>query len=250
MSTPEQVRQYYNEFTASYLQIYGDVIQAFRPTDTAKLLDYVGRNAGVNWKFKVLDVGCGVAGPAIYFAQKWNTYIDGITISETQFQLGNEKIQAANLTDNIFLHLGDYHKMDTMLLPDVTYDVVLFLESLGHSNQVEKAIHLATNKLKSGGTLYIKDFYKKHIHPSVSKSTIDKVIANINQSYCYNTLDLQEVKTALINQNLQIDFIRPFEFIDDIQVRKAFEIANKIDTFEGMPEFYPADWLEIKCTKL
>ncbi len=250
MSTPEQVRQYYNEFTASYLQTYGDVIQAFRPTDTTKLLDYVGRSAGINWKSKVLDLGCGVAGPAIYFAQKWNAYLDGITISETQFQLGNEKIQAANLIDNITLHLGDYHKMDTMPLPNETYDVVLFLESLGHSNQVEKAIHQATKKLKSGGTLYIKDFYKKHHHPTVPKSAIDKVISNINQSYCYNTLDLHEVKVALTRHTLQIDFIRPFEFVDDIHVRKAFETANKIDTFDGMPEFFPADWLEIKCTKL
>ena len=62
-SSPEQVKQYYNEMTKSYLDIYGDVIQAFRPTDTVKLLDYIGRSAGINWNLNVLDLGCGVAGP-------------------------------------------------------------------------------------------------------------------------------------------------------------------------------------------
>lgn len=32
--SPQQVQAYYDQFTDSYMEIYGDVIQAFRPSDT------------------------------------------------------------------------------------------------------------------------------------------------------------------------------------------------------------------------
>lgn len=48
----------------------------------------------------------------------------------------------------------------------------------------------------------------------------------------------------------KIQFIQAFDFRDDITIRSIFENKNKIDIFEGQPEFFPADWLEIKCLKL
>jgi cyclopropane fatty-acyl-phospholipid synthase-like methyltransferase len=249
-STPDQVRNYYNEMTSSYLEIYGDVIQAFRPTDTEKLLDYIGRSAGINWKLKVLDLGCGVAGPAIHFAKRWNVQIDGVTISDVQLEIANQKIVQENLSKNVTIYKGDYHQLNSLPIEDNYYDVVLYLESLGHSNQVEVAIQQAAGKLKTGGILYIKDFYKKQsLHPAEQKK-IDSVIDNINKNYAYNTLDLVEVEFAVNQAGLKLVSKEYFDFTDDISVRFEFEKANKIDIFEGMNEFYPADWLEIKCVKL
>lgn len=153
MATPEDVKQYYDKMTASYLDVYGDVIQAYRPADTEKLLDYVGRSAGLNWGLKVLDLGCGVAGPAIHFVKRWNVLVDGITISDVQYHEGNLKIEQAKLSDNIKLYQGDYHHLEEATIKDKNYDVVLFLESLGHSNDLETAIYQAHRKLKIGGIL-------------------------------------------------------------------------------------------------
>lgn len=248
--TPEQVKEYYNKTTPSFLEIYGDVIQAFRPSDTEKLLDYVGRSAGLNWGLRVLDVGCGVAGPAIHFVKRWNVTVDGVTISEVQFNEGKAKIQQALLQDKIKLHLGDYHQLDNAEIKDNFYDVVIFLESLGHSDDVTLALQQTAAKLKTGGSLYVKDFYKKQSEDSEQQRKIDKVIQNINHHYAYNTLDLEEVKGALKVSGFEIEFIRPLDFADDTAIRYNFESRNKIDIFEGGPEFYPADWLEIKCIKI
>jgi len=160
-SLPHQVKEYYNQMTASYLENYGDVIQAFRPSNTEKLLDYVGRSAGLNWKLKVLDLGCGVGGPAIHFAKRWNVQVDAVTISDVQYNEAHRKIENAQLSGNISLHLGDYHHLEHLPIQDSFYDSVLFLESLGHSNNVALAIKNAYQKLKKGGVLYIKDFYKR-----------------------------------------------------------------------------------------
>ena len=247
-STPEQVKQYYNEMTQSYLDIYGDVIQAFRPTDTIKLLDYIGRSAGVNWNLNVLDLGCGVAGPAIHFAKRWNANVDGVTISEVQLKEGKNKIIQAELEHKIKLHSGDYHHLDKNIIKDNYYDVVLFLESLGHSDNIQTAIQQATEKLKYGGVLYIKDFYKKKVEDKVEQQKIDKIIDNINKYYSYNTLNLDELLKAIENTGLKIEFVKPLDFIDDITVRFEFEKENNLDIFEGHA-INPADWLEIKVTK-
>lgn len=248
-NSPQLVKEYYNKMTTSYLDIYGDVIQAFRPTDTEKLLDYIGRSAGLNWNLNVLDLGCGVAGPAIYFAKKWNVNIDGVTISEVQFDEGNKSIENARLQDKIRLILGDYHQLEQSNLKDNYYDVVLFLESLGHSDNIKLAIEQVANKLKKGGVLYIKDFFKKKVKDIEEQKLIDKIIENINQHYSYNTLDLSALKNAILDVGFNIVFIKPLDFIDDITVRYNFEKENKLDIFEGL-EINPADWLEIKCIKL
>lgn len=248
-NSPEDVKVYYNRMTASYLDIYGDVIQAFRPADTEKLLDYIARSAGINWNMNVLDLGCGVAGPSIYFAKKWNVHIDAVTVSEVQAEIASKKIVQENLQDNINIHTGDYHQLEQLPIADSHYDAALFLESLGHSYDTRLAIWQAAQKLKKGGVLYIKDFYKKKGDNIAAQQKIDKIIGNINQQYAYNTLSLEDVKDALLQAGLTIEFIRPFDFLDDISVRYNFEQANNIDIFEDIPEFYPAEWLEIKCVK-
>jgi hypothetical protein len=49
--------------------------------------------------------------------------------------------------------------------------------------------------------------------------------------------------------DVKLNFIKSFDFQDDISVRYDFETKNNIELFEGQPEFMPADWYEIKFTK-
>jgi hypothetical protein len=49
--------------------------------------------------------------------------------------------------------------------------------------------------------------------------------------------------------DVKLNFIKSFDFQDDISVRSDFETKNQIELFEGKSEFMPADWFEIKFTK-
>lgn len=62
----DKVKTYYDKMTRSYLQIYGEVIQAFRPSRTKNLLKYIALSSELKKNMNILDVGCGVCGPAIY----------------------------------------------------------------------------------------------------------------------------------------------------------------------------------------
>ncbi len=245
----DKVKTYYDKMTRSYLQIYGEVIQAFRPSRTKNLLKYIAISSGLKKNMNILDAGCGVCGPAIYFAKNYKVNIDAITISPIQVEIAQQEINKNKLGKYINVIEGDYHKLNQYYTVPNKYDLIFFLESLGHSTQPETIINQAFNLLKKGGKIYIKDFYKKNSINLHTQQNIDQVIQSINKHYEYNTLELTNIINSLRSAGFEIDFIKKFDFKDDISIRFEFEQHHNIDIFGEIPEFYPAEWLEICCTK-
>lgn len=243
-----QVKVYYDKTTRKYLDIYGEVIQAFRPKREKDLLNYICVSSGLGWKTKILDAGCGVCGPARYFAKHFNAEVDAITISAVQCEESEKRNRDVKLDKQIRVTCGDFHQL-TEYYPRNHYDGVYFLESLGHATEPERVIREAYAVLKPGGYVYIKDFYKRNVLDQEEQLKIDRVIANMNRHYVYNTLDLLTVIRALRESGFLVGFIKGFDFKDDTRIRAHFEKEMQIDVFEGLPEFAPAEWLEIKCLK-
>jgi len=61
---------------------------------------------------KVLDIGCGWGGMAIYLAEQFACNVVGVTLSEQQFTLANERIQARDLQDKVQIKLMDYRDIN------------------------------------------------------------------------------------------------------------------------------------------
>jgi cyclopropane-fatty-acyl-phospholipid synthase len=57
---------------------------------------------------KVLDIGCGWGGMAIYLNQVADVDVLGITLSEEQLKLARERAEAAGVTDRVKFELLDY----------------------------------------------------------------------------------------------------------------------------------------------
>lgn len=57
---------------------------------------------------RVLDIGCGWGGMAIYLAQNFDVSVVGVTLSDEQHALGVERVKAAGLTDKVDIRLQDY----------------------------------------------------------------------------------------------------------------------------------------------
>ncbi|HEY9773113.1 MAG TPA: class I SAM-dependent methyltransferase [Planktothrix sp.] len=242
----DDIARYYDNHTSDYIAVGGDVIQAYRPTRTDELLGYLVASIGLMDGMRVLDAGCGVGGPAIDFAKRLNISIDGITISEVQAKLACEKIASQGLSDRIKIRVGDYAKLGSIYKMQ-SFDAVIFLESLGHSADPVKPIRSAFEVLKPGGFIYIKDYFQRLSYRLQEQLDIDEVVGNINANYCYNTLDLNEVITALRSTGFEIQVIKKPELLSDFSYTQSFEDRVKIKTFT---KHLPAvDWLEIKCTR-
>ena len=185
----KDVAKFYNEQTDNFLKVYGKVIQAFRTKDVSTLLNYQIDAIGLKPEMKVLDAGCGVCGPAIYFAENVGCNIEAITISSIQVEKAKEYIRQTTVNNIVNVKEGDYHVLENYYLEN-NFDVIYFLESFGHAYNHMKVIDSAWKVLKPGGIIYIKDlFIKKAIYKGMEIG-IEKEIKNINNAYHYNVPEL------------------------------------------------------------
>lgn len=245
----DQVAAYYDKYQQGYNDTYGDMIQAFRPSDTNVLMQYICNSAGINGSMRILDAGCGTGGPAVWIAKHFpEVSIQGVTISDVQVAQAEQRIEQLNLRGRVNIEKGDYHELAAKFGKD-SFDVVLFLESLGHAADAGRVIKQAYEVLSPGGCIYIKDFYYKQPDNEYWAGRVKKTIENINRLYSYNVLNLTDTIIAARAAGFDVEYIRKFDFNDDIAIRASFETLFGIDIFGGEPEFYPAEWLEIKFVK-
>ena len=57
---------------------------------------------------RVLDIGCGWGGLAIYLASTADVHVTGVTLSKEQHALANERVKAAGLESRVTIALQDY----------------------------------------------------------------------------------------------------------------------------------------------
>jgi len=88
---------------------------------------------------RVLDIGCGWGGMAIFLAQRAGVHVTGITLSKEQAALARERVTAAGVEDKVSIELVDYrdhadqgHKYDRIV-------------SVGMFEHVEKSRLIATD---------------------------------------------------------------------------------------------------------
>ena len=249
----KDVGEFYNRTTDKFMEVYGQIIQAFRTNDVTIYLDYTIQNAELKDGQKVLDAGCGVGGPASYFASKLNIAVEGITISQFQVDKSKEVLGAANLKGTVNIRQGDYHNIDTIYGNEV-FDRIVFLESFGHSSNKPLLIEKAFKALKPGGILYIKDLFKREAPTPEDAVKIDRIVAEIDKAYYYHVADLYEVLAAMRRLNFILLFVKTpevkigeFEHLsisNDFQ--NLFDIA-KIISWEDY--VFPIDFYEIKVMK-
>lgn len=103
---------------------------------------------------RVLDAGCGVAGPASILASTYGAEVDGITIVERQVAWAQQFLGAAGLSERVRVGFGS--AMDVPF-PDATFDVVFSLEAAHCFADKQRFLSEAKRVLKPGGKLLIID---------------------------------------------------------------------------------------------
>lgn len=252
-STSEDVKNFYNNNTDKFIEVYGEIIQAFRTKDVKDYLDYTITNAELKDGQKILDAGCGVGGPAGYFASQLNVDIKGITISDYQVSKSKEVLAHKTLKGSVEIVQGDYHEIDTIFGENV-FDRVVFLESFGHSSRQSLLLEKAFKVLKPGGILYIKDLFKRE-HPNEEDGKkIDAIIDAINQAYSYNVADFTEVMKTIRRLNFILLFVKTPEVVSEqfehLTISNDFQNLFDIGKIISWENYvFPIDFYEIKLMK-
>ncbi|MCZ2392450.1 MAG: class I SAM-dependent methyltransferase [Chitinophagales bacterium] len=236
--TPQKVKSYYEEWTDRYMKVFGDTFQSFRTTDLPSLFDYIISGSEMQDGQKIIDAGCGVCGPAIYFASKLNVDIQGLTISDYQCEIANKSIlQAKDLIGKVAVRQGDFHLLEEYYSP-ASFDLVYFLEALTHSVDIPKVFQSCKMVLKKGGKVYIKDLYYNVTSDKKTKKEIDIAVQNVNRDFCLYIENIENLKNAAIQAGFEIKMCRPLQIPYFTEVGTKFVADNNITIHEKQKGLY------------
>jgi cyclopropane fatty-acyl-phospholipid synthase-like methyltransferase len=205
---PREVKQYYEDSTAAYLEGFGEVFQGSRPHSTNALLNYILEAAELCDGMKILDAGCGVCGPAIWFAEHRNLTVEALTISPLQVHEAKARVEARGLTDRIAVREGDFHRLAELYRPE-TFDRVLYLETICHARDYRQVLSEAKRVLKPGGFLYIKDFYCRDFRskPELLMAQLED-LRKLNAAYRLVLPDMASTIDLLSELGFRINYVR------------------------------------------
>lgn len=248
------VADFYNATTDKFLQVYGEVIQAFRTNNVEDYLRYTMESAELQNGQHIIDAGCGVCGPASFFANNLpDLKIEACTISDVQAEKARVKTLEKNIADRVKVTLGDYHFLDE-IFPANNFDRVLFLESFGHSKDKPLALDAVKMVLKPGGKVYIKDLFARESSDEWEQLRINQICGQINEAYHYDIGNLHLVVSALRKKGFIINYIKTpkvdMSAFEHLSISNEFQNLFNIGKIESWDNYvFPIDFYEILAEK-
>jgi cyclopropane-fatty-acyl-phospholipid synthase len=115
----------------------------------ANKLDYVCRKLRLQSGDRVLDIGCGWGGFALYAAQYYGVSVVGVTLSLRQAEVARKRMAAAGLTHQCTIDVADYRDLTDQEVFDKIVSIGM-VEHVGKA-QLHRYFRQAHRLLKPGG---------------------------------------------------------------------------------------------------
>jgi tocopherol O-methyltransferase len=162
MLLKDQIVRHYDELSSFYRDLWGVHIhhgywrtgkETKEEAQQQLILELIAR-ADVRRAGRVLDVGCGLGGSAIFLSKALGARVVGVTLSRAQIDIGNDLIARCKADVRLV-------QMDAEALAlDDRFDLVWSVEALSHLSKKEDCIHAIAGLLNREGKLVIADWFK------------------------------------------------------------------------------------------
>lgn len=233
----------YNENTFSYYNLVTDFYeygwgQSFhfckfftgdKFTDAIKRHEHVlAHRAGIQQGDLVLDVGCGVGGPAREITKFTNCNLIGINNNDYQIKRANMYTKKEGLDKQCHFVKGDFMNLE---FPENTFDKVYAIEATVHAPNLKECYSQIYKVLKPGGVFAVYEWV-------------------MTEKY-----DVNNEEHRKIAYNIEIGDGIPKMFTKDVAVKaledSGFEIVEQEDLAnldDPVPWYYPltGDWKYIQ----
>lgn len=155
-------RHYYNLATDLYEYGWGQSFhfcrfskgEAFHQA-IARHEHYLAHSIGIKENMKVLDVGCGVGGPAREIAKFTGCHVTGLNNNDYQIERATAYAAKDGLADQLDYVKGDFMQMS---FPDNSFDAVYAIEATVHAPTLEGIYSEIFRVLKPGGVFGVYEW--------------------------------------------------------------------------------------------
>jgi tocopherol O-methyltransferase len=162
MLLKDKIIEHYDELSPYYKDLWGIHIHHgyWRTGSETKeeaqeqLIRELVARAQIEHGMRILDVGCGIGGSAIFLSKTLGADVTGITISSTQLEIGSNL--ANDCGANVRFLLMDAEALEV----DDRFDIVWSVEALSHLANKRSCFHSIARLLEKGGKLVIADWFK------------------------------------------------------------------------------------------
>ena len=144
---------------------------------------------------KVLDIGSGWGGLGLYIAEICGAEVTGVTLSEEQYKLSNERAKQRGVSDRVQFLLKDYRHLDTKF--DRIVSVGMFEHvGVGHFKEFftkvnallkDDGVAVLHSINRSAGPDATSAWIKKYIFPGGYIPALSEVLPHIEKSGLYVT---------------------------------------------------------------
>ncbi len=124
------------------------------------MTEKIAQQAVLKADMQLADLGCGIGGPALYLAKKYNTKIDGVSITKKQVVQANDEAARMGIKDRAKFYAEDYCNTS---LKSGAYDIVYGIESYCHAQDKSDVLKESARLLNQGGKLVVLDFFWKGV---------------------------------------------------------------------------------------
>ena len=192
-------------------------------------------NCACNRGDRLLDIGCGWGALVMHAAQQYGVYAHGITLSERQAELAEERIAAAGLSDRCRVEILDYREIEE----EGGYDKLVSVGMVEHVGSPALPIYFeqAWRLLRPGGLFLnhgiatlqgqeprMPSFTLKYVFPDGELLPINRMLLFAEEAG-FEVRDLESLREhyslTLKNwvQRLQANRERALELVDPVTYR-------------------------------
>ena len=223
----EIIPAYYNRVTQTYLKQWGESfhLALFSEAETLReALDATERaianEGGFSPGMKILDVGCGVGGPALNIAEYSGAHITGIDLVPEHIQIARQRALEKGLSDSTDFVCGDGMNMPFV---DGSFDAVYIFDTGCYMPDKQPFYKECARVLRPGGLFLGLDLIRreglsaeeqaKYIEPICRYQAIPYLISLEELHQCLTRADF--VVKTIENAGELGNVLRNWEIIDN-----------------------------------
>ncbi|KAK4247020.1 hypothetical protein C7999DRAFT_41636 [Corynascus novoguineensis] len=206
-------RHYYNLATDLYEYGWGQSFHFCRYSigesfyqAIARHEHYLAMKIGIQAGMKVLDVGCGVGGPAREIAKFTDAHITGLNNNDYQIERATRYAAKEGLSNQLKFVKGDFMQMS---FPDESFDAVYAIEATVHAPKLEGVYSEIYRVLKPGGVFGVYEWL-------------------MTDNYDNNNLEHRDIRLAIEEGNGISNMVTISEGLDAIKAA-GFELLHHED---------------------